>query len=147
MWNLKKIGMDNLIYKAEIEIQVQCKRDRKRRINQEIGTDIHKLLGLCIKYIVYTICKVHGLYNENLLLQHREFYSIFCDDLNGKEVQKKGIYVYIQLIHFAVQQKLTQYCKAAILFFFKRQKAGMLYQKKISKWSTSTHQCSISGKC
>lgn len=59
MWNLKKIGTDNLIYKADIEIQVECKRDRKRRINWEIGADIHRLLELCIKYIVYTMCKVH----------------------------------------------------------------------------------------
>ena len=28
---------------------------------------------------------------------------------------KKGICVYVQLIHFAVQQKLTQHCKATIL--------------------------------
>ena len=26
-----------------------------------------------------------------------------------------GIYVYVQLIHFAVQQKLTQHCKATVL--------------------------------
>ena len=29
-------------------------------------------------------------------------------DLNGKEIQKEGIYVYGWLIHFGVQQKLTQ---------------------------------------
>ena len=127
-------------------------------------------LELCIKYMVYTMYKVHGLYNENLLLQHwasllaqrvkrlsamretwvrflgredtlekemathssiltwripwteepgglqpteswrvgydwvtslsllqhREFYSIFSDDLNGKEIQKRG-YTYIHI--------------------------------------------------
>ena len=33
----------------------------------------------------------------------------------GKESKKEWIYVYVQLIHFAVQQKLTQLCKATIL--------------------------------
>ena len=27
--------------------------------------------------------------------QHRELYLVLCGDLNGKEIQKKGIYVYI----------------------------------------------------
>ena len=40
---------------------------------------------------------------------------MLCGDLNGKEIQKKRICVYLQLIHFAVQQKLTQHCKATIL--------------------------------
>ena len=37
---------------------------------------------------------------------------------DGRETQEgghKGIYVYIQLIHFVVQQKLIQHCKAIIL--------------------------------
>ena len=29
--------------------------------------------------------------------------------------KKEGIYVYIQLIHFVLQQKLKQHCKAAVL--------------------------------
>ena len=33
----------------------------------------------------------------------------------GKESEKEWIYVYIQLIHFAVQLKLTQLCKSIIL--------------------------------
>ena len=36
----------------------------------------------------------------------------------GAEVQEggdMGMYVYIQLIHFVIQQKLTQHCKAIIL--------------------------------
>ena len=50
---------------------------------------------------------------------------MLCDDLeggdgeDGREAQEggcMGIYVYIQLIHFVVQQKLTQqHCKAIIL--------------------------------
>ena len=33
----------------------------------------------------------------------------------GGRFKREGIYVYIQLIHFIVQQKLTQHCKAIIL--------------------------------
>ena len=33
----------------------------------------------------------------------------------GREVQDAGVYVYIWSIHFNIQQKLTQQCKAAIL--------------------------------
>ena len=49
---------------------------------------------------------------------------MLCDDLEewgregGREAQEGGdmeIYVYIELIHFVVQQKLTQHCKAIIL--------------------------------
>ena len=29
--------------------------------------------------------------------------------------KKEGMYVYIELIHFVVQQKLTQHCKASLL--------------------------------
>ena len=49
---------------------------------------------------------------------------MFCNDLEGWEREDEreaqegvdmGIYVYIWLIHFVVQQKLTQYCEAIIL--------------------------------
>ena len=40
---------------------------------------------------------------------------MLCGDLSGKEIQKEGIYVYVWLIYFAVQQKVTQHCKATIL--------------------------------
>ena len=49
---------------------------------------------------------------------------MLCDHLEGwdreggRETQEGGemrIYVYVWLIHFVVQQKLTQYCKAIIL--------------------------------
>jgi len=42
---------------------------------------------------------------------------VLCDDLEGWDgglggrFERKGIYVYIQLIHSVVQQKLTQHCK------------------------------------
>ena len=39
---------------------------------------------------------------------------MFCGDLNEKELQKEGIYACPWLIHFVVQQKLIQWCKAII---------------------------------
>ena len=38
-----------------------------------------------------------------------------CGDLNVEEIQKEGMYVYIWLIHFAAQKKVTQHFKATIL--------------------------------
>ena len=40
---------------------------------------------------------------------------MLCYDLNGMEIQKRYIYVYVYLIHFSVQQKLTQHYKATML--------------------------------
>ena len=49
---------------------------------------------------------------------------VLCDHLEGwdrdggREMQEggdMGIYVYIYLIHFVIQQKLTHHCKAIIL--------------------------------
>ena len=40
------------------------------------------------------------------------------DREGGREMQEggdMGIYVYVQLIHFVIQQKLTHHCKAIIL--------------------------------
>ena len=59
------------------------------------------ILILCIRCLMGTYC-LWGLY------------SMLCGDLNRKEIQKEGIYVYVKLTHFAVQQKLTQHCKATI---------------------------------
>ena len=59
--------------------------------------------------------KIDNLWEPTL--QHRELYSMLYGDLNGKKIQKRGdIYIYIhththQLIHFAVQQKLTYIVK------------------------------------
>ena len=52
MWNLKKIGIDDLIYRAERETDVenQCmdtKGERGCGVNWEIGTDMYTPLILC----------------------------------------------------------------------------------------------------
>ena len=38
-----------------------------------------------------------------------------CGDLNGEESRAEGIYADSSLIHFALQRKLMQHCKATIL--------------------------------
>ena len=57
MWNLKKIGKDNLIYRAEIETQMKrtkrmnvwtLKRGKGGGGNREIGAGIYTLLMFCI---------------------------------------------------------------------------------------------------
>ena len=49
---------------------------------------------------------------------------MLCDHLEGwdreggmetQEGGDMGIYLYVQLIHFVIQQKLTQQCKAIVL--------------------------------
>ena len=41
-------------------------------------------------------------------LQDRELYTRLCGD-------KEAMYVYVHLVHFALQQKLTRHCKATKL--------------------------------
>ena len=49
----------------------------------------------------------------------------------GSESKKEGIYVYVPLIHFAVQHKLTQHCKATILQLKKKKKIFKKQEKEI----------------
>ena len=72
-------------------------------MNWEIGIDIYTLL--CVKQIT----------NKNLLYSTGN--STQFSVPNGKEIKKMwgDIHVYIELIHFSVQQKVTQHCKATTL--------------------------------
>ena len=45
----------------------------------------------------------------------------------GGRFKKEGIYVYIELLHIVVQQKLIQHCKA-IIFQFTKRRTGQGYQ-------------------
>lgn len=47
--------------------------------------------------------RTHCLYKEPLCNELR--------DLNGRKSKSEGIYVYIQLIHFTAQQKITNIVK------------------------------------
>ena len=41
--------------------------------------------------------------------------TVLCGDSNESKSEEEEIHVYVQLIHFVVQQKLTRHCKAARL--------------------------------
>ena len=59
---------------------------------------------------------MHNMDNQREhIVEHRGLYLMYYGDLNGKEVQKGGDICTCMVIHFAVQQKLTQHCKVTIL--------------------------------
>ena len=73
-------------------------------------------------HIYTTKCKIDSQWEA--AAQHREISSVLCVHLEGwgregggemQEGGDMGIYVYLQLIHFVIQQKLTHHCKAIIL--------------------------------
>ena len=68
----------------------------------ETGIDIHTLL--CIKQTT----------DENLLYITGNSTQCSVVTRMGRKSKKEGIFLYVQLSHFAVQQKLTQHCKATI---------------------------------
>ena len=72
-------------------------------INQEVGINTYTLL-----YIKQIINKI-VLYSTGDSTQ----YSVMS--YMGKESTKEWACVYVQLIYFVVQQKLTQHCKLTIL--------------------------------
>ena len=69
-------------------------------------------------HIYTTICKIASQWEA--AAQHREVSSVLCvhlegwDRESGRETQEggdMGIYVYVQLIHFVIKQKLTHIVK------------------------------------
>ena len=57
-----------------------------------------------IRIDIPTIDRKHKITHERLLHSTGDC-SVLCGDLN--EIKERGVYVNTQLIHFAVQQKLT----------------------------------------
>ena len=48
-------------------------------------------------------------------VEHRDLYLMLCDGVDGREIQKgRAMCIYIEQIHFTVQKKLAQHCKATI---------------------------------
>ena len=47
--------------------------------------------------------------------EHREVYLMLYLGLNGKDLKEEGIFAYMRLMHFTMQLKLTQPCKATTL--------------------------------
>ena len=107
MWN----GTDEPISRAGIEMQTQ----RRGMWTQEVGGTNWEMR---IDMMIYEIAS-----QWEAAIKHRKHSSVLCDDLKGgmgvgwREVQEGGdmcvcVCVCVQLIHFVVQQKLTQHCKA-----------------------------------
>ena len=73
-------------------------------------------------HIYTTKCRMDGWWEA--AAWHREISSVLCDHLEGRgreggrETQEggdMGICVYVWLIHFVIQHKLTHHCRAIIV--------------------------------
>ena len=71
-------------------------------MQQEIGIDIYTIL--CIKQVT----------NENQLYGTRNSTQCSVETKMGRKSKKEGTCVYVEVTHFAVQQKLTQHWKATV---------------------------------
>ena len=87
MWNLN-YDPKELIYKIEIDSQIQKTnlwlpkgKAGKGERNQEVGVSI------CTLLYIYIIDNQQGP-----TVQQREIYAIFCNNLQGRESEKKYIY-------------------------------------------------------
>ena len=108
--------------------------------------------------LIYTIkCEIDSYWEA--AAQHREISSVICDHLEGwdreggRETQEggdMGIYVYVQLIHFVIKQKLTHHCKAITLqkrCFKKKKRKGNQSVVKFFKqslfeiWKITGNEC------
>ena len=47
-------------------------------------------------------------------MEHRELHSVLCGALDGKETLTREAVCITKPTHFAVHQKLTKHCKAAV---------------------------------
>ena len=52
----------------------------------------------------------------------------------GGKSNEEGMCIYVRLIHFAVDQKLTQHCKVTILWKTKKIKKDFQTKLKKKKW-------------
>ena len=97
-----KNGTDDVIYKAEIEIQME-------------GTTYGHQGGGWAElgdgdWRIYTTRYKTDNQREPAA-QHRELYSVFCDGLNGKEAQKGGDICIHMADSLCCTVKLAQQCK------------------------------------
>ena len=104
MWNLKN-NMNELIYKTETDSRTQKtnlwlpnRKGSEGGINQEFRISRYKLLY------------IKQVNNKDLLYSIGNYIQYPVINHNGKDM-----YIYLQLNHFAVHQKLTHRCKSTIL--------------------------------
>ena len=63
---------------------------------------------------IYTLLYIKWITNKDLLYRTENSTQYCVMAYVGKESKKEWINIYVQLIHFAVHLKLTQYCKSTI---------------------------------
>ena len=90
------------LFAEQIDTDVENKHGRPggnwaSGMNWETGVDMYTLLTLCIKQIM----------NMNLLYGSGNPTRCSVVTLMGRKSKEEGLYVYLELIHFAVHQKLT----------------------------------------
>ena len=51
----------------------------------------------------------------------------------GRKFKEEGIYVYMEVIDFAVQQKVTQHCKATILQLIKKKRMAVQFYRRLKR--------------
>ena len=61
---------------------------------------------------------------------------MLCGDLNGKEIQKRGIYVYIWMINFAVQAETDTAEQTNYTPKKKKPKTNLIQGYTVNKWQT-----------
>ena len=67
--------------------------------------------GIGVNTVRYTECLASGdlLHSTKTSIQYSVIIYV------GKESEREGMYVYIELNHFVVQQKSSQHCKSTTL--------------------------------
>ena len=81
------------------------------------------------------------VYNENQLYSMGDSAHCSLVTYMGRKPRKEGTYVCIKLIHVAIQQTLTQHCKATTLQWntmkFKTRKERKIYGSTLFFWTTA----------
>ena len=104
------------IQKNGIQLILFAKQKQRHRHREQMDTKgegrVGRAGGLRLTYTLLILC-IKQIINENILYSTRNI----CTVLNrmGRKPKRERIYVYVWLIHFVVQQKLKQHCKATIL--------------------------------
>ena len=106
--------------------QKQTHRHRKQTCGYQRGKGMGRdKLGVWDQQIQTTIYEIN---NKVLLYSTGNYIQYPVINHNGKEYEEEYVYIYVQVNHSAVHQKLTQHCKSTILQF--KQKTNDQTNKK-----------------
>ena len=107
MQNLKKKKKDTneLICKSETDLQTEKTNLWLPKGNGGVGGGINQEVAINI----YTLLYIKQIINKDLLYSTGDSTQYSAITYMRKESKKEWIYVYVQLIHFAVHLKQTQH--------------------------------------